>query len=252
MWLPSVSDIALFVAIAVLVLALLDVLLTDKQKQWLNDHTVRVWHWLAEAKRTSLLDWLKRYRRLITWTGVLLVSVYMTWAFEKALAPPALVIAVALCIFAIGLFFGLKIVGMTLRTPSLFRAVIRATIIVGVTLAPAAIFFGSVAIFQSEFLGLAKEYAAGVTARTLTLGPALFALFFLWMLILCVHLTVIAVIFWSVVTLPLIVIYLLSILLFCLEFVVRRIAEYPKGPIFAASLLLGAISGIFRVMLASH
>jgi hypothetical protein len=252
MRLSTVWDIALAVAIAGLALAVLDIFLSDAQKRWLSDRTLQAWHWLAEAKRTSLLDWLKRYRRPITWTGVLLVSVYVTWAFEKALAPPAQVIPVALCIFAVGVYFGFKIVGITLRARSLFRAVVRATIIVGVTLAPAAIFFGSVAFFQSEFLGLAKEYAAGVTARTLTLGPALFALFFVWTLILCVNLTVIAVIFWSVLALPLIVIYLLSVLLFCLEFIVRRVAEYPKGPIFAGSLLLGAISGIFRVILAGH
>jgi hypothetical protein len=83
-------------------------------------------------------------------------------------------------------------------------------------------------------------------------GLALFAPFYLWALILCVHLTVIAVIFWAVVALPLAVIYLLTILLFCSEFVVRRIAEYPKGPIFAGSVLLGAIAGVFRVMSAGH
>ena len=106
--------------------------------------------------------------------------------------------------------------------------------------------------FQSDLLGLAKEYAARVAAHTVTLGFALFALFYIWGLILCIHLTVIAVIFWLVVALPLIAIYLLSILLFCSEFIVRRIAEYPKGPIFAGSVLLGAVSGIFRVIFASH
>jgi hypothetical protein len=114
------------------------------------------------------------------------------------------------------------------------------------------IFFGSVYTFQADAIGMAKEYAAAAAAHTLTLRLALFALFYIWGLIFCVHLTVIAIIFWLVVALPLAVIYLASIILFCAEFLVRRIAEYPKGPIFAGSLLLGAISGVFRIMLAHH
>jgi hypothetical protein len=250
--LEGIWDIALIVAFAVLGLALLDIFVSDKRKQWLDDRTVRLWHWLAEAKRLSFLDWLQGYRRLIVWTGVILSSAYMAWAFEKTLAPITQVVPVALCIFGIGLFFGLKIIRRILGASSLFRAVIRATIIVAVTLAPAVIFFGSVYIFQDTFLGLANEYVAGVAAHTPTLGLALFAFLFLLALILCGNLTTIAMIFWLVVALPLAAIYLVSVLLFCSEFVLRRIAEYPKGPIFAASLLLGAISGIFRIILSGH
>jgi hypothetical protein len=252
MRLKAIWDVALAAAVAVFVLAVLDVFLSDTQKQWLGDRTVRLWHWLAEVKRHSLLEWLQSYRRLIVWTGVILVSIYMAWAFEKALGPITQVALITLGIFGIGVLFGLKIIRSILRAPSLFRAVIRATIIVAVTLAPVIIFYGSVYAFQDTFLGLAKEFAASVAAHTPTLGLALFALSFLWGLILCVHLTVIAIIFWLVVALPLAVTYLVSILLFCSEFVVRRIAEYPKGPIFAGSLLLGAISGIFRVIFAGH
>jgi hypothetical protein len=147
MRLPSVWDIALVVALAVFVLAMLDVFLSGKQKEWLDDRTLHVWHWLAEAKRKSLLNWLQRHFRSIAWTGVLVVSFYMAWAFEKALAPLPQVITVALCIFAVGLLFGLKIIQLTLRAPTLFRAVIRATIIAGVTLMPADVTSSDLAQF---------------------------------------------------------------------------------------------------------
>jgi hypothetical protein len=160
MRMPSLWDIALAVAIAVFVLAVLDVFLSDNQKQWLDNRTIYLWHWLSEAKRQSLLNWLQRRYQSIAWIGVVLVSVYMTWAFEKALAPLPQVITVALCIFAIGLLFGLKIIQLTLRAPSLFRAVIRATIIIGVTLAPAVIFLTLVSAFKGDLIGLAKEFAA--------------------------------------------------------------------------------------------
>jgi hypothetical protein len=250
--LPSVWGFTLAVAVAIFVLKVLDVLLSDKQKKWLDDYTLRVWHWLAQAKRKSLLNWLQRHYQSIAWTGVVLVSVYMTWAFEKALAPLPQVIMIALCIFAVGLVFGLKIIRVTLAAPTLFRAVIRATIIVVVTLAPAAIFFALVQAFNGDLIGLVKAYATAAVAHQLTLGLALFALFYLWALILCVHLTVIAVIFWVVVALPLLTIYLLTVVLFCCEFIVRRIAEYPKGPILAGSALLGAIAGILGAMSAWH
>jgi len=84
---PSVLDFALGVAVAIFVLAVLDVFLSDSQKKWFDDRTLHAWHWLAEAKRKSLLNWLQRHYQFIAWTGVVLVSVYMTWAFEKALAP---------------------------------------------------------------------------------------------------------------------------------------------------------------------
>jgi hypothetical protein len=90
MRLEAIWDTALVVAGVASVLKLLEVFLSDTQKQWLADRTVRLWHWLAEAKQQSLLHWLQGYRRfsrLITRTGVILVSIYMVWAFEKALAP---------------------------------------------------------------------------------------------------------------------------------------------------------------------
>jgi uncharacterized membrane protein (DUF373 family) len=175
---PSVLDFALGVAVAIFVLAVLDVFLSDSQKKWFDDRTLHAWHWLAEAKRKSLLNWLQRHYQFIAWTGVVLVSVYMTWAFEKALAPLPQVITVALCIFAIGLLFGLKIVQLTLRAPSLFRAVMRATIAVVVTLLPAIVFLTLVKAFNSDLVGLAKAYGAAAAAHQLaTLGQALFALY---------------------------------------------------------------------------
>jgi uncharacterized membrane protein len=122
MQLPSVLDFTLGVAVAIFVLAVLDVFLSDMQKKWLDDRALHARHWLAEAKLTSLLNWLQRHYQSIAWTGVVLVSIYMTWAFEKALAPLPQVITGALFIFAVGLVFGLKIIRVTLAAPTLFRA----------------------------------------------------------------------------------------------------------------------------------
>ena len=246
---PSVLDFAIFVAVTFFVLTALDIFLSRDQKEWLGIRTLHAWHWLAEARRTSLLDWLNWYHQAIAWVGVVVVSVYMTLAFEKALAPLAQVVAIALFIFVVGLLFGLMIIRFILAAPTLSRAGIRATISVMFTLAPAVIFLMAVHFFKSDFLDLAKAFAMGVKTHQPTLGPAVFALIYLWTLILWVHLTVISMIFWAVVIIPLLVIYLLTIVLFCCEFVVRRVAEYPKGPIVAGSVLLAALAGVLRVML---
>jgi hypothetical protein len=66
MWMPIIIwDIFLVTTVAVGVLATLEVLLSDSQKQWSADRTLYVWHWLAEAKQNSLLDWLRQHYRLI-------------------------------------------------------------------------------------------------------------------------------------------------------------------------------------------
>jgi hypothetical protein len=104
-------------------------------------------------------------------------------------------------------------------------------------------------IFKVELLGFARAFGVAVASNELTLVQALFAFSYLWAFILCFHLTVIAVIFWAVVALPLLAIYLLTIVLFCSEFIVRRIAEHPKGPIVAGSVLLVALLGVLRIIL---
>jgi hypothetical protein len=249
---PSVWDFALGVAIATFVLKVLDVFLSDAQKAWLDNRTLRAWHWLAEAKQKSLLNWLQDFRPSIAWAGVVIVAVYMTWAFEKAVAPPSQVITVAILIAAVGLWFGLRIIRVILAAPTLSRAVVRATVVVVITILPAVIFFGVVYTFSGDLIGLAKSFAAAAAAKQMTLGLAPFALFFLVVLILCVHLTVIALIFWTVVAVPLLAVYLLTVALFSSEFVVRRIAEYPKGPILAGSALFGALAGVFRILSGGH
>jgi hypothetical protein len=48
-------------------------------------------------------------------------------------------------------------------------------------------------------------------------------------------------------TVPLLCLYAASLLVAALEFLVRRIAEYPKGPILAASALVAAVISILKL-----
>jgi len=52
--------------------------------------------------------------------------------------------------------------------------------------------------------------------------------------------------FWCLAFGLLVLAYVLTAILSTTEFIVRRVAEYPKGPVFALSALLGGIGVIFK------
>jgi len=41
----------------------------------------------------------------------------------------------------------------------------------------------------------------------------------------------------------------LSVLLWLMEFIARRIAEYPKGPVLGLSALAGGIAGLIKIFI---
>ena len=51
---------------------------------------------------------------------------------------------------------------------------------------------------------------------------------------------------WAALFVPFVLAYLLSPILFISEFVVRRIAEYPKGPLLALSAFFGAVAALLK------
>jgi hypothetical protein len=63
-----------------------------------------------------------------------------------------------------------------------------------------------------------------------------------------VNFTAISVIFWITVAAPLFIIYVLTALLFIFEYAFRRIAEYRKGPLFAATAIVAALGLLLRAL----
>ena len=53
--------------------------------------------------------------------------------------------------------------------------------------------------------------------------------------------------FWIVTFVPLLASYVAACLVYILEFISRRIAEFAKGPIVALSTLIGLVAGFFKV-----
>jgi hypothetical protein len=230
-------------------LALSDIFLSDPQKKWIEDRILRLWLWLAEAKQYSILDWLRQYYRWIVGIAVLLVSSYVSWIVwstittnfdnHKTLRSAIDTALFGAAISALGLWYGFNIVRATLRSRSLLSATLRATIFVVIALLPLVI-IGAIA----------PRFAQSILPSLLTSQPkpgiAIAQLLTIVVLIASVHFTAISLIFWATVAGPLLLVNALTILLLISEFLIRRIAEYPKGPILAASAIVGVIAAIIK------
>jgi hypothetical protein len=72
----------------------------------------------------------------------------------------------------------------------------------------------------------------------------------IWVLVfvLSVFITAGLVLSWAAVAVPLAAIILLQAFLIGSEFILRRFAEYPKGPTIALSLLLVALAAVFKAV----
>jgi hypothetical protein len=233
-----------------LVFTVLEIFLSDNQKHRLQIQTLRLWSWLDEAKKRSLLRWLQDRSRVLTVIAVTLATLYAGWVAADALRRSfdAGVIIIALVLFFLGLLIGLNIIRVTLRAPTLFWATVRATLFVLLVFTPVVAFFLLSYQFKDLLLNMAHNYASGVATGQLRLVDAISALLFIFGYVFVVHCTVLALIFWATVTGPLVVIYTTTILLFVAELIARRISEYNKGVLFAGIALMGALATLLKVL----
>jgi len=235
---------AMIAAAAVgLLLRLLDLFLSNSQKAWLEDKALHLWHWLAVAKKRSLLDWLRRHYRWLVWAAILSVIVYLGWiirdaALRGAGADASLVLE-GLIMTGLSVWFGLKIIRLTLRSSSLPIAFLRATLFVLLAFTPFLLLAAVVTFFQEPIL------SSLVTSQP-TLGIALLQLLFISAYIFSIHFLAISLMFWGMIAIPLALIYVITVVLFVSEFVVRRLVEHPTA-LVAASAVFGAAAVFLKM-----
>ena len=228
-------------------LALLDFILSDTQKRWLDDRHLRLWHTLAQAKERPFLDWLRRRYGWIIGAAVLLEIIYvglLIWNIEieerRSAEDFATVTAIALVIAGLSAWIGLSIIKFTLRARSLPVAFLRAAIFAALTLTPLLVM--SV---------LAPSFTASVLPSLLTseptIGIALAQLLTVFVVVISIHCTAIVLIFWAAVALPLACIYGLAIVIFVSELLVRRAAEHPKA-LLTGSAVLAATAVLLKML----
>jgi hypothetical protein len=234
------ADILIYLGIATAGMTLLDLLLSDRRKQNISELILRVWNYVDDASRTSLVDWLRRRRRK-AWHIVIFLLVaaivpagLIIWVDHRAIFSVETLGLVsgfyALLFFTIILsgFYALKGLAYALDADSpayiLFRAIWYVLVASSI----------SIAILYFAMRLLDYPSYSGMLSLILTL---------LAMLLF----TIIFTILFTLVIAPLAIAYLIQFGLICSEFVVRRIAENSKGPLLAVSLLIAAVGTILKV-----
>lgn len=229
-------DIGIVFFVLCALVPLLDVLLNDAQKEQFSKRVHHVWYWLDERSQKSYWLALQRAKRWILLTGVGLACLYVLWAnvYGQRGTTNAGVfefyVLSGLC-----LLLGWWCVSFTLRASTLFKGVLRGLLVTVLPVLPAVI----LTIIATKFISELTPQGAQVS-----LFQALWVIG--W--IVSVLFGALLIIFLMALVLPLVVSVFLSSFLVGSEFIVRRVAEYPKGAVLAVGAFGTAILAIVRVL----
>lgn len=240
------SEVVLGGALIVAVLKLLDLLVGPAGKKRLEKQTLIAWHWLAEAKRASLLQWLVSYKLWIVVTPLLLVLAcfiyFVTQVASGSHAPYRFRDYVMFCQIPValvgGIWIGMQAIRSILNAKSLPGAVLRAALFEIIALAPMVILVTLFVHFGVKFFSLA---ISGPKPPVPLYSETAVTLSLLW--------AIVTSFFFLAVALPLMVLQFASVILYCLEFVVRRIAEADKGPLLGCSIFVAAVAAVAKSLI---
>jgi hypothetical protein len=236
------ATLLIWLSAAVAVLALADLLLSTAQKDWLSNAVIKIWSILDEAKAWSFADWLKNPRAR-WWFAIsvgLLMGVQQAWSTMTSesgeyIRPDIFGDALRNSPLIISLLAAWTAILFALLSRPVFARLLDFTSRKGLALRLTVFSLLALIVFviMSLTLGLTEQssiFPVILIASLLVLGlPALL-----------VPLCVLTILF------ALGLAYVASAILYVGEFVVRRIAEYPKGPVLALSALFGSIVALIK------
>jgi hypothetical protein len=227
-----VADIVYFVGGVTTIIACLEIFLSEPQKQWLEKKAFQLWSWLDDCRRVSLLVWLRKLSRLGVFSvALLLACAFIFWIWRASPTPrgdPTEFYGTIVVLLILASIFGTLIIRGALKSTTLPRALLRITIYAVLCLAP----FYAFLYWTSSNPSLLLPVRA-----PLTLLQILYVLSFFAVTIF----TAFMLIFWSAVAVPIISIYSIGFFLSVSEFVVRRIAEYPRGVLIGSGCIDGSV-----------
>jgi hypothetical protein len=233
------ATLLIWLSVAVAVLALVDLLLSKAQKEWLSNAVIKMWSVLDEAKGWSFADWIKEPRA--TWwlavgLGLLLglLSALSSWLHKDRWEATttsddnwiwvvALTVALICFIFA---FLTRRIFAWLLKSGSLLRIAKTIAITCFLCFLVWAL-IGAIAGLWDFSLPPWLDAAIGILL--LLTMPLVFLVYCGLTIFVARGLA-----------------YLASAIFYVGEFMVRRIAEYPKGPVLALSALFGGIVALIK------
>jgi hypothetical protein len=236
---------ALMVPVAVLcvIIALLELGLSETQKNACKLKFMRVWNWLDEAKSYTLFDWIRLYYKWIVGAAILIEGVYVAWIVRSAFAVNAgglpATLTIGIIIAAISFWLGLKIIRATLRARSLGIALLRSTLLLMFAFTP---FFLIAAVAPAFKVWVLPSLLSPNPAK----GIASFKFLTISLYVLSIHCTAILLIFWLAVAAPVAFLYALSGMLSISDFTVRRLAEYPKS-LLGVGAVFGGVATLLKV-----
>ncbi|WFU77400.1 hypothetical protein QA645_22870 [Bradyrhizobium sp. CIAT3101] len=213
-------------------LGLLDIFLSEAQKSKLDNWTLRVWDWLSDAKKFSLIGWLLRPSFRIWFSGISIASAFAL--FLRGTVDPSDFDWVSEALrsigqLAVGALSGCM-TGWLMQRHILSRSSRTAPIWA----------IGYFAIAITLFLYATYLALGGVMSNPpLSTG---FSIFLDW----AFPFTMTLFTFSAITTLPLLVITIMECVVFCAELIVRRIAESPKGVVLGCSSIATAIGAFLK------
>jgi len=235
-WLQTqmLASALIVLSLTVTVLAVLDFLLSETQKKLVADTVIATWNILDEARKWSFSDWLKNPRA--SWWFA--ISFGLSAALSQAAMMPTIMKYHELAgegfprhawipLLFLGAVSGLI---FTLITRPIFSRLLklgkRLWYVLIVASALYGLAFTSLAYSDTnsdlQTFGLAVYLVVGMPTGILLM--VLFMIFFARFLA-----------------------YIASGVLFVGELIVRRIAEYPKGPIIAISAIFGGVVSLVKI-----
>jgi hypothetical protein len=264
------------------ILLLLDIFLSERTKTWLSRMVTIVWSYLDDLRALSLVGWLKNPRAK-TWLAITIGLFLLTIEtlqvgaaafFEEGFTLHAIIVMlVAVGVAPIVLisfvalpsdkYYWLKVLAILVCAAGLFAIVapssfeyigiISVVVVVPIVFISRPIFAGLLELSSGPYSLLKMcgvllclmlillfvwfSFLAYVTSYSDTAIVLLMCFIALGLIVLCASL-----IFASIA-----LAYIAAVVLYAGELVVRRIAEYPKGPLLALIAIFGALTGLLKV-----
>lgn len=247
------ANLLFVIGVLVFVLKISDIFLSEPQKRTLTSLTVRTWNILDEMRRTKPRDWLKRpvVRRVIFITLLSWIALAVVYYFYLQLQQssdafprdgdlpardfvnPSIIGWIEAIGFGLGISIGFyiawKVITRVLVRQSWLHPVVAFALVLLIT--GVWVLFGSGHTYQRVFF--------------IQSPVAFYALMF--MMVLIGSFIEILILAWLLCVTPLVVSIIAMALLWPTEFIVRRIAEYPKGPLLALSGFCAAVAGFLKL-----
>lgn len=234
--------IVIILSATVATLAALDLLLSEIQKTGVSDGVARLWSWLDDRGRVSYLGYIKLRRNqrilFVCFTSLLFLLVVLfafaisDFKYDKTIfgvIPLVLVLNAPLLVC-----FSPPSMTFITSPPSKVGVGLRLFSVIVLSFLAGGLIY---AFFNWMYPQPVQGGSASVPNLNFT---GLFSIAISYLLLLAVVI---------ISALPFVLIAVLRLVLIVVEFVVRRIAESSKGPIIAASMIIGSFVALVKVFM---